>query len=100
MGSPLAGEGNIVRTSIVPLIVAVLSWLAVPAAGQTPLPDENGKEAVEAHCGHCHRVNQVVNAGHSRGELETVVHMMITRDGNLALACNGVNRVTLVEMHQ
>jgi len=72
------------RKVIVPTIAAAilcpLTLSAQPqkqAQGQRPLPEGNGKEAVEASCTQCHALTTVTRAGHSPEEWKTVVAMMI-----------------------
>jgi virginiamycin B lyase len=62
------------------LVVAALAWCAQPGWGQTSpqLPDGNGKETVQKACGSCHAMTTVTNAGHTRAEWTSVLHMMVT----------------------
>ncbi len=55
-----------------------LMW-AAPARGQSQvqLPEGQGKEIVKNACGVCHSLANVTNAGHSRAEWDTVLHMMV-----------------------
>ncbi len=59
------------------------AWSATQAQPQTPaqapivLPEGNGKQIVKDSCGLCHSLATVTNAGHSREEWDTVLHMMV-----------------------
>ncbi len=54
-----------------------------PAPQQPRLPDGDGKDTVQAYCVQCHGLNQVVNAGHSAEQWQTVVNMMINDGAKL-----------------
>ncbi len=73
---------SIVLWGVVGLVCAVLPVRAqAPAAAQ--LPEGNGKDAVQAYCVQCHGLNQVVNAGHTAQQWQTVVNMMINDGAKL-----------------
>jgi virginiamycin B lyase len=59
------------------LIGAVCLCFALPAWSQSQLPDGNGKDTVRDNCIGCHSLATVTNAGHSRSDWETVLHMMV-----------------------
>jgi virginiamycin B lyase len=45
--------------------------------GQSALPEGEGKALVQSACSSCHALSQVTNAGHSKAEWDTVLHMMV-----------------------
>ncbi|HEY1877076.1 MAG TPA: hypothetical protein VGG66_06375, partial [Rhizomicrobium sp.] len=59
------------------LLSAALIFAAAPVFAQAMLPDGPGKETVAGACGSCHALTNVTNAGHSRADWDTVVHMMV-----------------------
>jgi virginiamycin B lyase len=71
------------RTSAKPFLLlfftALLLFSALPARSQTQisLPDGPGKDTVQTTCAACHSLNTVTNAGHTREEWQTVLHMMV-----------------------
>ena len=58
-------------------LIAILALATVPAPAQTALPDGPGKSTIESFCGACHALTNITNAGHSRAQWDTVVHMMV-----------------------
>ncbi|MBN9546524.1 MAG: cytochrome C [Alphaproteobacteria bacterium] len=66
------------------LILATIFLLAPHAAGaQSALPDGAGKAIVQSSCASCHALSQVTNAGHSKAEWDTVLHMMVNAGAQL-----------------
>jgi len=59
-----------------PLFLGLLLF-ACPTWSQNQLPEGNGKQIVQTACAACHSLNTVTNAGHSREEWDTVLHMML-----------------------
>ena len=59
------------------ILVAAFLCSSLAAWGQTQLPDGKGKETAQTACVGCHAITTVTNAGHSRPEWETVLHMMV-----------------------
>jgi len=70
--------------------VVMLQKIILPAGGMlllasaalaqsTPvlLPEGSGKATVEQACAACHALTNITNAGHSRADWETVLHMMV-----------------------
>lgn len=65
-------------------ILATLFLLAPHAArAQTMLPEGAGKATVQSACSSCHALSQVTNAGHSKAEWDTVLHMMVNAGAQL-----------------
>src|SRR5438093_9179346 len=64
-------------TSPVSLMVAVLLCAALPAWSQDPLPEGNGKQAVQKYCVQCHDLGQVTRAGYSQEGWRNNIHMML-----------------------
>ncbi len=66
------------------LILTTIFLLAPHAArAQTALPDGAGKAIVQSSCSSCHALSQVTNAGHSKAEWDTVLHMMVNAGAQL-----------------
>jgi virginiamycin B lyase len=60
------------------LIITALCLVTPHAAwGQPALPEGEGKALVQSACSSCHALSQVTNAGHSKAEWDTVLHMMV-----------------------
>jgi virginiamycin B lyase len=59
------------------LFTSLLLLVSPPARAQSALPDGDGKAAVQSACSACHALSQVTNAGHSKAEWDTVLHMMV-----------------------
>ena len=64
-------------TARVSLIVAVLLCAALPAWSQDPLPEGNGKQAVQTYYVQCHELNTVTRAGYSQEGWRNNIHMML-----------------------
>jgi hypothetical protein len=91
------------QTKILPvLITAALLSVTIPAPIQgqrgqpVELPPGSGQRTVQTTCTECHRLNLLANSPGYTAE----GNMMATADGNLVLACSGVNRVALVEISE
>jgi len=65
------------------VLICVLLFAAPSARAQAVLPDGPGKESVETACIACHALTNITNAGHSRAEWETVLHMMVNAGAKL-----------------
>src|SRR5579863_1882530 len=59
------------------LLLSAALIFAAPAFAQRMLPEGAGKDTVAAACASCHALTNITNAGHSRADWETVVHMMV-----------------------
>lgn len=57
-------------------VLAGILLLAMPATAQN-LPDGAAKATIATACSACHGLERVTNAGHSRAQWDTVVHMMV-----------------------
>lgn len=67
-----------------PLFLTGLFFLAsIPAGAQSVLPEGAGKAIVESSCQSCHALTNITNAGHSRKDWDTVVHMMVNAGARL-----------------
>jgi virginiamycin B lyase len=66
------------------LIACSFVALAMKAHGQVTLPEGNGKSIVQATCGQCHGLGQVVNSGYTREGWANVVAMMVNAGAKLA----------------
>jgi virginiamycin B lyase len=62
---------------LLPLMVAVVLCSLLPARCQTPLPEGDGKKAVETFCVQCHELTQVTRAGYSEEGWRNNIRMMI-----------------------
>jgi virginiamycin B lyase len=63
-----------------PLLIGALlitSSAALAQMAEPKLPDGAGKAAVENACQACHSLTNITNTGHTRGEWDTVLHMMV-----------------------
>lgn len=68
---------------LLPWIVAACLCSAIPAWGQSALPEGNGKKAVETFCIPCHDMNQVARAGYTQQGWRNVVEMMVNVGASL-----------------
>ena len=67
------------RNLILFLLPVTLLCFALPVLSQSQpqLPDGPAQETVRNACAACHSLNTITNAGHSREEWDTVMHMMV-----------------------
>src|SRR5438552_12450230 len=71
------------KTSLACLLPAAAIIFALPASAQNPLPDGNGKQAVQGACVVCHELARVTSVGHTHDEWDMIVHNMITMGATL-----------------
>ena len=64
-------------------LIATLPASAQTMVSQAMLPDGPGKNAVAGACANCHALTNITNAGHSRADWDTVVHMMVNAGAKL-----------------
>src|SRR5215471_3905620 len=70
-------------TARVSLIIAVLLCAALPAWSQDPLPEGNGKQAVQTYCVQCHELDTVTRVGYSQEGWRNNIHMMLNAGATL-----------------
>src|ERR1700681_187102 len=75
--SNLPKKGFTSAKPVLLFLVATLLFSTLPAWSQTSLPEGPGKEIVQTTCAACHTLNTVSNAGHTREDWQTVLHMMV-----------------------
>jgi virginiamycin B lyase len=59
------------------ILTAIFVLAPHGARAQSALPEGEGKAIVQSACSSCHALSQVTNAGHSKAEWDTVLHMMV-----------------------
>jgi virginiamycin B lyase len=70
-------QRTIFTKSRLPFVMVAFLSSALPCWSQSSLPEGNAKETVQSACPVCHSMNTVTNAGHSREDWQTVLHMMV-----------------------
>lgn len=78
------GFGHWQGSACVILAAGATVALAVSARAQTSLPVGNGQAIVQATCGQCHGLGQVVNSGYTRQGWANVVAMMVNAGAKLS----------------
>src|SRR5260370_20656921 len=75
--------GAMSTKALLPLIAAAFLCSPLPAWSQNQLPDGKAKETVQTACVGCHALTTVTNAGHSREQWATALHMMVNVGANV-----------------